>query len=100
MTCIPNVEVARLVFYLMGNKQGVVLWNPMIYALAQHDHGEEAIQMFDDMMGNGSRPDKITLVVILNACCHAGLVEEGLRLLESIIGGNFFSRSGTLCSLD
>ncbi|KAJ6927394.1 hypothetical protein NC651_011450 [Populus alba x Populus x berolinensis] len=57
--------------------QGVVLWNPMIYALAQHDHGEEAIQMFDDMVGNGLRPDKITLV-------------EGLRLLESIIGGNCF----------
>lgn len=53
-------------------------------------HGEEAIQMFDDMVGNGLRPDKITLVVILNACCHAGLVEEGLRLLESIIGGNCF----------
>ncbi|KAG6777957.1 hypothetical protein POTOM_017800 [Populus tomentosa] len=79
--------VARLVFYLMGNKQGVVLWNPMIYALA-HDRVEEAIQMFDDMVGNGLRPDKITLVVILNACCHAGLVEEGLRLLESMTGGN------------
>ncbi|KAH8510569.1 hypothetical protein H0E87_008210 [Populus deltoides] len=50
--------VARLVFYLMGNKQGFVLWNPMIYALAQHDHGEE------------------------------GLVEDGLRLLESMTGGN------------
>lgn len=60
----------------------------MIYALAQHGHGEEAIQMFDDMVGNGLRPDKITLVVILNACCHAGLVEEGLRLLESMTGGN------------
>jgi pentatricopeptide repeat protein len=56
----------------MGNKQGVVLWNPMIYALEQHDHGEEAIQMFDDMVGNGLRPDKITLVVILNACRSCG----------------------------
>lgn len=66
------MEVARLVFYLMGNKQGFVLWNPMIYALAQHDHGEEGIQMFDDMVGNGLRPDKITLVVILNACRSCG----------------------------
>jgi len=44
----------------------------MIYALAQHDHGEEGIQMFDDMVGNGLRPDKITLVVILNACRSCG----------------------------
>lgn len=30
----------------------------------------------------------MTLVVIFNACSHAGLVEEGLRLLESMTGGN------------
>lgn len=47
-----SLEVARLVFYLMGNKQAVDLCNPMIYALAQHDHGEEAIHMFDDMVEN------------------------------------------------
>lgn len=82
MTCIPNVEVARLVFYLMGNKQAVDLCNPMIYALAQHDHGEEAIQMFDDMVGNGLRPDKITLVVILNACRSCGgWAEMGAKMV-------------------
>ncbi|CAK7329525.1 unnamed protein product [Dovyalis caffra] len=83
-----SLEVGRLAFDLMGNKQDVVLWNTMIYALAQHGHGEEAIQMFDCMVRNGLTRDRITLAVVLNACSHAGLVEEGLRLFESMTWGH------------
>lgn len=79
-----SIEMARLVFDLMGNKRDVVLWNTIVSALAQHGHGEEAIQMFDDMVRLGMKPDEITLVVILNACSHSGLVMEGLRLFESM----------------
>lgn len=79
-----SIEMASLVFDLMGNKRDVVLWNTIISALAQHGHGEEAIQMFDDMVRLGMKPDEITLVVILNACSHSGLVMEGLRLFESM----------------
>ncbi|KAF8406584.1 hypothetical protein HHK36_008672 [Tetracentron sinense] len=77
-----NLETGRLVFDLMGNRKDVVLWNTMISALAQHGCGEDAIQMIDDMLRSGTKPDKITLVVILNACSHAGLVQEGLRFFE------------------
>ncbi|KDP20411.1 hypothetical protein JCGZ_06370 [Jatropha curcas] len=79
-----NLAVGRLVFDLTDNKQDAVLWNTMISALAQHGLGEEAIQMFNDMVRLGMKPDGITLVVILNACSHSGLVDEGLRLFDSI----------------
>ncbi|XWS40168.1 hypothetical protein CRYUN_Cryun18bG0117200 [Craigia yunnanensis] len=61
-----------------------VLWNTRISALAQHGHGGEAVKMFDDMVKQGVKPDRTTFVVIVNACSHSGLVQEGLRYLECI----------------
>ncbi|XP_044507772.1 pentatricopeptide repeat-containing protein At2g21090 [Mangifera indica] len=78
------LEVGRQVFKFMDDKKDPVLWNTMISALAQHGHGEEAIQMFDDMFRSGSKPNKTTLVVILHACSHSGLVHEGLNYFESM----------------
>ncbi|KAL5788822.1 hypothetical protein ACOSP7_005771 [Xanthoceras sorbifolium] len=79
-----SLEVGRRVFDLTENKQDPVLWNTMISALAQHGYGEEAIEMFDDMVRSGVKPERITFVVVLNACSHSGLVQEGLRYFESM----------------
>ncbi|KAF6174347.1 hypothetical protein GIB67_040840 [Kingdonia uniflora] len=54
------------------------------HALALHGLGEEAIQLYDDMMREETKPNKVTLVVMLNACSHSGLVEEGIRFYESM----------------
>ncbi|KAK9287415.1 hypothetical protein L1049_015836 [Liquidambar formosana] len=79
-----SLEVGWRVFNLMGNKQDIVLWNTMVSALGQHGCGEEAMRVFDDMVRSGLKPDRISLVVILNACSHSGLVQEGLRFFESM----------------
>ncbi|CAK9309193.1 unnamed protein product [Citrullus colocynthis] len=78
------LEASCRIFYLMGNKQDVVLWNTMISALAQHGHGEEAMQMFNGMVESGLKPDRITFIVILSACSHSGLVQEGLRFFKAM----------------
>lgn len=79
-----SLEVGKRVFDHMGNKRDPVLWNTMISALAQHGYGERAVQMFEYMLSSGVKPDRITLVVMLNACSHSGLVKEGLRYFESM----------------
>ncbi|KAE8663533.1 Pentatricopeptide repeat-containing protein [Hibiscus syriacus] len=79
-----NLNVGKQIFYLTSDKEDPVLWNTMISALAQHGHGEEAIRMFCDMVKQGMKPDETTFVVIVNACSHSGLVEEGLRIFESM----------------
>ncbi|XP_052191911.1 pentatricopeptide repeat-containing protein At2g21090 isoform X2 [Diospyros lotus] len=79
-----SLGVSRLVFDIMGNKQDYVLWNTMLSALAHHGCGEEAAKMYDDMVRSGVKPDRITLVVMLNACSHSGLVQEGLRYFQSM----------------
>ncbi|KAK0580386.1 hypothetical protein LWI29_001251 [Acer saccharum] len=55
----------------------------MISALA-HGYGEEAINIFNNMVRSSMKPYRITLVVVLNACSHSGLVQEGVRYFESM----------------
>ncbi|XP_006361889.1 pentatricopeptide repeat-containing protein At2g21090 isoform X1 [Solanum tuberosum] len=79
-----SLEVARRVFDTAHNKHDAVLWNTMLSALAQHGMGEEAIEMFFKMMKFGVKPNRITFVVLLNACSHSGLVQEGLSFFETM----------------
>ncbi|PRQ55362.1 putative pentatricopeptide [Rosa chinensis] len=79
-----NLGAGRQVFKLMGDKQDTVLWNTMMSASAQHGHGIEALQMFEDMVSSGVKPVSTTLVVILNACSHSGLVQGHVRKERAI----------------
>ena len=79
-----SLEAAQQVFNVVCNKREVILWNTMISALAQHGHGKEAIRMFEDLIRSGVKLDRITFVVILNACSHSGLLQEGLRIFNSM----------------
>ncbi|KAK6253833.1 hypothetical protein QUC31_015553 [Theobroma cacao] len=79
-----SLKASKRIFDLTDNKQDPVLWNTMISALAQHGYGEEAVKMFDDMVKQGVKPDRTTFLVIVNACSHSGLVQEGIRYFECI----------------
>ncbi|XP_010538069.1 PREDICTED: pentatricopeptide repeat-containing protein At1g74630 [Tarenaya hassleriana] len=72
-----NVAMARLVFDSMREKTSIVSWASMIAGLAMYGHGKEAIELFDDMIEFGVRPDGISFISLLYACSHAGLIEEG-----------------------
>ncbi|XP_030506030.2 pentatricopeptide repeat-containing protein At5g04780, mitochondrial isoform X1 [Cannabis sativa] len=65
-------------------ERGIVSWSAMIGGLAQHGHGEEALRMFDEMLKDGVQPNHITLVSVLCACNHAGLVTEARNYFESM----------------
>ncbi|XP_061342150.1 pentatricopeptide repeat-containing protein At2g21090 [Gastrolobium bilobum] len=79
-----SMEMAWRVFNFSGNKQDVVLWNTMVSALAQYGNGIEATMMLNDMIKSGVKPNRATFVVILNACSHSGLVQEGLQFFNSM----------------
>ncbi|CAN4108676.1 unnamed protein product [Withania somnifera] len=79
-----SLEVATRVFDNTYNKHDAVLWNTMLSALAQHGMGEEAIERFFKMVKYGVKPNRITFVVLLRACSHSGLVQEGLSFFETM----------------
>eukprot|EP01018_Ginkgo_biloba_P001657 Gb_20195 [translate_table: standard] len=72
------IEYARRVFDKI-NQRNVVSWNAMIAGYALHGHGEEALKLFEQMQCTGTSPNHVTLVCVLSACCHAGLVDEGRK---------------------
>lgn len=78
-----DVEDAYRLFCEMQFRD-VVTWNAMISGYAQHGHGEKAIEMFNEMIKEGMRPDSITFVGVLLACNHAGLVELGIHYFHSM----------------
>ncbi|XP_010942311.1 LOW QUALITY PROTEIN: pentatricopeptide repeat-containing protein At2g01510, mitochondrial-like [Elaeis guineensis] len=59
-------------------------WNVMISAYGLHGHGREALKLYQQMRAQGIQPDDITFTSLLSACSHAGLVEEGREVFDSM----------------
>eukprot|EP01018_Ginkgo_biloba_P001239 Gb_28664 [translate_table: standard] len=76
-----RIEIARHLFDKMPQRD-VVSWNAMIVAYATHGCGKEALTLFEQMQHMGMKPDHVTFVGVLSACCHAGLVDEGWQYFD------------------
>lgn len=78
-----DLEVGRRVFGRtpIGERDSV-MWNTMMSAEGQHGNGREAIWLFEEMVGVGSKPDANTFLVLLSACSHSGLVAEGVQFFK------------------
>eukprot|EP01018_Ginkgo_biloba_P026305 Gb_39298 [translate_table: standard] len=76
-----SIEDARKVFDEM-HERVVVTWNSMIVGYAMHGFGEEALQVFQQMQYSGMKPNHVTFVGLLSACCHAGLVDVGCQYFD------------------
>ncbi|XP_039128125.1 pentatricopeptide repeat-containing protein At5g66520-like [Dioscorea cayenensis subsp. rotundata] len=63
-------------------EKGLSSWNCMIGGFAMHGRGLDAIELFKKMEKERVVPDDITLVNVLSACAHAGLVHEGKYYFE------------------
>ncbi|CAL9187117.1 putative pentatricopeptide repeat-containing protein At3g47840 [Musa acuminata AAA Group] len=67
------------------NSEEVVSWTAMIKGYAEHGRSAEAIELFDRMKSTaGMRPDGVAFIGVLTACCHAGLVDRGIRYFLSM----------------
>ncbi|CAA6672306.1 unnamed protein product [Spirodela intermedia] len=65
-------------------RRDVISWSTMIAGLAQNGRSMAALELFEAMKKAGPPPNHITLVGVLFACSHAGLVEEGQKLFWSM----------------
>ncbi|CAK8578111.1 unnamed protein product [Lathyrus sativus] len=77
---------ARAVFNEMKLYKDVITWNAMIGGYAFHGFAAQALELFELMKRLKIQPTYITFISVLNACAHAGLVEEGKRQFNSMIG--------------
>ncbi|KAM2263662.1 hypothetical protein ACFXTI_039922 [Malus domestica] len=78
-----SIEDGCLVFKNMLQRD-YVSWNAMIVGYAQNGYGIEALEVFRKMLASGEQPDHVTMIGVLCACSHAGLVDEGKRYFYSM----------------
>ncbi|PKI78432.1 hypothetical protein CRG98_001178 [Punica granatum] len=78
-----NMETARRVFEGMPHPD-LVSWTSLIVGYAQNGQPEDALSLYESLLGSGIRPDHVTFVGVLSACTHAGLVDKGLEYFHSI----------------
>ncbi|CAI8610078.1 unnamed protein product [Vicia faba] len=83
------IDEAYQMFTKMSRKTRVS-WTIIIMAFAKQGLGKEALDLFKDMLNNGVensgvKPDGTTFIGVLCACSHAGFVEEGRRIFETMI---------------
>uniref|UniRef100_A0A0D9WX35 DYW domain-containing protein n=1 Tax=Leersia perrieri TaxID=77586 RepID=A0A0D9WX35_9ORYZ len=71
-----NLEDARSIFDRACTKN-VAVWTSMLCSYASHGQGRMAIELFKRMTAEKMTPNEITLVGVLSACSHVGLVSEG-----------------------
>ncbi|XP_057768912.1 pentatricopeptide repeat-containing protein At3g26782, mitochondrial [Salvia miltiorrhiza] len=71
-----RVSAARRAFDRM-NVRNVKTWSAMIAGYGMHGQAREALEILSEMIRRGVKPNNISFVSVLSACCHAGLVDEG-----------------------
>ncbi|CAN0854928.1 Pentatricopeptide repeat-containing protein At4g14050, mitochondrial, partial [Linum grandiflorum] len=63
----------------------VVSWTSLIVGEAQHGKAMEVLDLYDQMVMSGVKPNKVTFVGLIYACSHAGLVGKGRQLFKSMV---------------
>ncbi|PON94134.1 Pentatricopeptide repeat [Trema orientale] len=75
---------SALCIFIRMKEKNILTWTAMATGLAIHGKGKEALQLLDAMGPSGLKPNAVTFTSLLLACCHSGLVEEGLHLFYSM----------------
>ncbi|KAH7428636.1 hypothetical protein KP509_09G009700 [Ceratopteris richardii] len=60
----------------------VMSWSALLGGYSQVGKDEIVLELFDKMIGEGVVPDSVVFTIILNACSHRGLINEGQALFE------------------
>ncbi|MCO5582323.1 hypothetical protein L7F22_036217 [Adiantum nelumboides] len=79
-----QIDVAESLFNKMS-EQNLVSWSAMIAAYAQHGDSAKVLQVSRKMQHAGLIPNEVTLVSILTACSHGGLIDEARYWFTSMV---------------
>ncbi|KAI3686524.1 hypothetical protein L1987_80203 [Smallanthus sonchifolius] len=67
--------------------KSTVSWTTMISGFAKQGRGKDALSVFqwmENTQDDGSKPDAITMLVVLYACSHSGFVEQGRSIFKNM----------------
>ncbi|XP_071685839.1 putative pentatricopeptide repeat-containing protein At1g56570 [Rutidosis leptorrhynchoides] len=76
-----SIEDSKRMFDIMSSRD-LVSWTSMMIGYGSHGRGNEAVELFNEMVSSGVKPDTIVFMAVLTACSHAGLVDQGLSYFK------------------
>ncbi|KAH0468656.1 hypothetical protein IEQ34_001888 [Dendrobium chrysotoxum] len=79
-----HIDAAQKVFYRIPQKN-YVSFTSLMTGYGMHGRGEDALSIFAEMQKCGLSPDGVTFLVLLYACSHSGMVEQGLKYFETMV---------------
>ncbi|KAM0950909.1 putative tetratricopeptide-like helical domain superfamily [Dioscorea sansibarensis] len=82
-----SIAIAKDLFNI--SHKDTITWSVIINAFGIHGDGPAALDLFSKMQEAGLKPDDVTIVSILSACSHSGLVEEARVIFKSMIEENW-----------
>uniref|UniRef100_A0A7N0T3L6 DYW domain-containing protein n=1 Tax=Kalanchoe fedtschenkoi TaxID=63787 RepID=A0A7N0T3L6_KALFE len=78
-----DVEAAAAVFEHM-RQRNAASWTSLMTGYGIHGRGEETLRVFHEMRRAGWVADGVTFVVLLYACSHSGMADEGVQLFRKM----------------
>lgn len=78
-----NIKTAVELFWKL-DRRNVSSWNALITGLAINGLAHKSLEVFAEMKRSEMKPNDITFLGILTACCHGGLVDEGRQHFDSM----------------
>lgn len=83
-------------------EKDLVSFNSMLFAFGLHGKGTQALQLYEDMVASGIKPDKVTFIGLFLTCSHSGLIDKGLEFFGSmrLVHGLSFNMDHVACMVD
>ncbi|KAJ0766286.1 putative tetratricopeptide-like helical domain superfamily, DYW domain-containing protein [Helianthus annuus] len=79
-----DLESADYVFNKLQNPD-VVAWNAMIMGFSMNGQSKKTLKLFTRMKSGSVMPNEVTILGVLCACVHAGFVNDGRELFNSMV---------------
>ncbi|KAL0382879.1 UNVERIFIED_CONTAM: Pentatricopeptide repeat-containing protein [Sesamum calycinum] len=64
--------------------KNIISWSAIITAYGLNGLPHDALALLYEMEVHGLKPNPVTILSVLSACCHGGLVEEGLSVIKGL----------------
>jgi pentatricopeptide repeat protein len=81
-----ELEKAKAAFEELPVKT-VVSWTALMAGYGQSGEAATVLELFGEMRKQEIAPNPVTMLVLLAACSHAGLLEEGEKLFDDMLVG-------------
>ena len=82
--CGSITTALKLFYEIQDRVSSVSPWNAIICGLAMHGHANVSLKLFSQLQRVRIKPNSITFIGVLSACCHAGLVDTGEKYFKGM----------------